>query len=765
MISTTMDEISIGMTELAELAMPSLRNMTIEDINVGETELERLGFTADKVVNSMPGSCRSVPPTHTQNENKRLPGAGTPGIRKQINATLSSRQLMRQMSGLGMEDPIFKTTEAELTPAHPSNIFDDMSLGDIAEDMRDMISIASDPTAAGGDGLDVDMFQASLGCLNASISDFSSFKLSLHSKDTTKSDLRVLSSPFKPVLTSESALLLHLTDSLRKLPMETSLAKPKVSPGEECGKTSRGKPSAQRLRPPMEDIVEENVASLGVESVVDLALLEKDQQLKAEEQKRLERQERLEKKERLKKQQRLDTLEKLETMSKAKMPSHHKARSSRTPSSSSKSSLPEPPSPRISNTDKLLLESPKATEREDNATALIQSPTSLKQQEHEQSKPKISSHHRSRPSRTPSSSSKSSRLPEPQSPRTSNTDNLLLGAPTTTEEQGDPASCTDNLIAVALIQSSTSPTQQEHDQSKPKISSHRKSRSSKSSRLNESQSSRRSSTSSTLVGAQSNEMSSSKDLFVTALSKSPTSAIQQEHEQHLTLPPVTNLHTVQNDESSNSNSSKNKISRSNSNRRSTSRTPSNRRSTSMTPGDRRSTSRTPSTRRSASRTPSSSSRRVEGSAGREALSPRARNTNNNLVGAVKATETQGNAISCNKDSIATALCKSPNKSTQEEHEQHLTLPPVTNLHTVQNDESSNSKTSKTSRSNSNRRSTSRTPSNRRSTSRTPSNRRSTSMTPGDRRSTSRTPSSSSRRAEGPAGRSRCSEKDAHATYE
>jgi hypothetical protein len=55
-----------------------------------------------------------------------------------------------------------------------------MSLGDIPEDMRDMISVASDPTAAGGDGLDVEMFQASMGCLNASVSDFSSFKLSLH---------------------------------------------------------------------------------------------------------------------------------------------------------------------------------------------------------------------------------------------------------------------------------------------------------------------------------------------------------------------------------------------------------------------------------------------------------------------------------------------------------------------------------------------------------------------------------------------------------
>jgi hypothetical protein len=40
-----------------------------------------------------------------------------------------------------------------------------------------MISVASDPTAAGGDGLDVEMFQASMGCLNECFG-LSSFKLS-----------------------------------------------------------------------------------------------------------------------------------------------------------------------------------------------------------------------------------------------------------------------------------------------------------------------------------------------------------------------------------------------------------------------------------------------------------------------------------------------------------------------------------------------------------------------------------------------------------
>jgi hypothetical protein len=106
----TMEGINVGKTELT---LPAMVNMTIESINVGKTELERLGFTVDKDVNGMPAS-RNSPSTPKPSDFKALSGIGTTGIRKQISATLSSRQLMRQMSGLGMEDPIFKTTEAEL---------------------------------------------------------------------------------------------------------------------------------------------------------------------------------------------------------------------------------------------------------------------------------------------------------------------------------------------------------------------------------------------------------------------------------------------------------------------------------------------------------------------------------------------------------------------------------------------------------------------------------------------------------------------------
>jgi hypothetical protein len=67
-------------------------------------------------------------------------------VRQPISPTKSSTRLMRQISALGMEDPIFQTRE--VVPDHPSNIFDDMGFNDVPSDMLDLLSIASDPTAA-----------------------------------------------------------------------------------------------------------------------------------------------------------------------------------------------------------------------------------------------------------------------------------------------------------------------------------------------------------------------------------------------------------------------------------------------------------------------------------------------------------------------------------------------------------------------------------------------------------------------------------------
>eukprot|EP00535_Pseudo-nitzschia_heimii_P010221 CAMPEP_0197192060 /NCGR_PEP_ID=MMETSP1423-20130617/24451_1 /TAXON_ID=476441 /ORGANISM="Pseudo-nitzschia heimii, Strain UNC1101" /LENGTH=416 /DNA_ID=CAMNT_0042644873 /DNA_START=258 /DNA_END=1508 /DNA_ORIENTATION=- len=59
------------------------------------------------------------------------------------------RQLMRQISGLGLEDPVFGKTldfDDSIAKEHASFIFDDMDINDIPEDMRDMVSQASDRT-------------------------------------------------------------------------------------------------------------------------------------------------------------------------------------------------------------------------------------------------------------------------------------------------------------------------------------------------------------------------------------------------------------------------------------------------------------------------------------------------------------------------------------------------------------------------------------------------------------------------------------------
>ncbi|KAL3908438.1 MAG: hypothetical protein SGILL_008480 [Bacillariaceae sp.] len=62
------------------------------------------------------------------------------------------RQLMRKVSGLGMEDPVFAAAAAQTKPKRSTNIFDDMNLEDVPEDMRDMFSLASDRT----DSVDLD---------------------------------------------------------------------------------------------------------------------------------------------------------------------------------------------------------------------------------------------------------------------------------------------------------------------------------------------------------------------------------------------------------------------------------------------------------------------------------------------------------------------------------------------------------------------------------------------------------------------------------
>ena len=66
-----------------------------------------------------------------------------------IAPTPQQRQLMRQVSGLGLEDPIFGKNinlDDSAMKQHASFFFEDMDINDIPEDMRDMFSLASDRT-------------------------------------------------------------------------------------------------------------------------------------------------------------------------------------------------------------------------------------------------------------------------------------------------------------------------------------------------------------------------------------------------------------------------------------------------------------------------------------------------------------------------------------------------------------------------------------------------------------------------------------------
>jgi hypothetical protein len=67
-------------------------------------------------------------------------------VRGFVAPSTKQRQLMRKVSGLGMEDPVFAAAVEQTKPKHNPNIFEDMDLGDVPEDMRDMFSLASDRT-------------------------------------------------------------------------------------------------------------------------------------------------------------------------------------------------------------------------------------------------------------------------------------------------------------------------------------------------------------------------------------------------------------------------------------------------------------------------------------------------------------------------------------------------------------------------------------------------------------------------------------------
>eukprot|EP00537_Pseudo-nitzschia_pungens_P001132 CAMPEP_0172367620 /NCGR_PEP_ID=MMETSP1060-20121228/22689_1 /TAXON_ID=37318 /ORGANISM="Pseudo-nitzschia pungens, Strain cf. cingulata" /LENGTH=342 /DNA_ID=CAMNT_0013091939 /DNA_START=133 /DNA_END=1161 /DNA_ORIENTATION=- len=66
-----------------------------------------------------------------------------------IAPTSQQRQMMRQVSGLGLEDPVFggrDINNPSIKNEHASFFFEDMDIDDVPEDMIDMISVVSDRT-------------------------------------------------------------------------------------------------------------------------------------------------------------------------------------------------------------------------------------------------------------------------------------------------------------------------------------------------------------------------------------------------------------------------------------------------------------------------------------------------------------------------------------------------------------------------------------------------------------------------------------------
>lgn len=80
-----------------------------------------------------------------------------------IAPTNRQKQLMRQVSGLGLEDPIFGKNlhlDDSMNKEHASFFFEDMDINDIPEDMRDMFSLASDRTDVVDTDLDVQSYDS-----------------------------------------------------------------------------------------------------------------------------------------------------------------------------------------------------------------------------------------------------------------------------------------------------------------------------------------------------------------------------------------------------------------------------------------------------------------------------------------------------------------------------------------------------------------------------------------------------------------------------
>lgn len=157
--------------------------------------------------NVRPSSAVVRPPSGKQSPRDARMHCTLPLQSDTIESTPAARKVMRHISALGMEDPVtrqsgfddhclnasapqlfqrsesIKATKKTTLQEHPSLIFDDMALDDLPQDMKSLISVASDHTATSEKGIDMQLFHSSLGHLSAAGFDFHE---ALETSDSTK---------------------------------------------------------------------------------------------------------------------------------------------------------------------------------------------------------------------------------------------------------------------------------------------------------------------------------------------------------------------------------------------------------------------------------------------------------------------------------------------------------------------------------------------------------------------------------------------------
>jgi hypothetical protein len=168
-------------------------------------------------------------------------------VRGFVAPTTKQRQLMRMVSGLGMEDPVFGRIADQVTPKHASNIYDDMDLHDVPEDMRDLLTLVSDRT--GGVDLDDDIFDSPL----SSRENESDQRTNVVSSLRAVSNLHNSCSSLAPLGLDPSAMMLPGIFSPRRSPTKKSSSRnvPHPPPQDDSAKsTTSAKKSHYEAPPP-----------------------------------------------------------------------------------------------------------------------------------------------------------------------------------------------------------------------------------------------------------------------------------------------------------------------------------------------------------------------------------------------------------------------------------------------------------------------------------------------------------------------------------